>query len=132
MSDSLAPSVAIAQIFSSARVDAKHWQVAWKIENRGDAPLTIHSAWLPHSQFRAPEKQFGNLEIAPRARTQIGFVVEFAAPRATEIENAFLIMRVNYRGAAWKIFARVRVHIEQNRAPRATTELITVQKTEGR
>ena len=87
-------------------------RVAWRIENMDSSQVRIEETWLPHGQFRA-ERQ---LYVPPLALPGLSSLilereVNFAAVTAGAIENAFLILRVHYREAEWRIFVRVRAEV---------------------
>jgi hypothetical protein len=43
------------------------------------------------------------------------------------VENAFLILRVLWRDRPWRIFARLRVVVDQHGVPENRTEVVTTQ-----
>ena len=104
------------------------WQVAWRIENRTDGPVEIVEAWIPHGRFRAEEQRDGLArQIGPGGSELLERRVLFEEPPGTVVENAFLVLRLNWRGRAWRMFARHRVEAGPSGAPRPICELITSQ-----
>ncbi|MGH7835396.1 MAG: hypothetical protein ACREQK_17270 [Candidatus Binatia bacterium] len=58
---------------------------------------------------------------------RLEFTVKCEEPPGTVVENAFLILRVNWSKAPWLILARLRVSVDDNGAPQSVTEAITAQ-----
>ena len=86
------------------------------------------AAWLPHGRFRGPRRRFEPpLALGPAGHADLELVVSCAERPGTTVENAFLILGVRWRGAAWRIFARLAVEFDDQAAPRPRTELITRQ-----
>jgi hypothetical protein len=123
------PQIALWQISSKSIGAAGEWNIGWQIENRGAYLLTIFSARLPHGQFKAEEKRFDpKLELAPGECQPFCANVRCDEPVGEVTENAFVIFHVNWLGAPWRIFARVRVTIGADAVPVATTEAVTTQR----
>jgi hypothetical protein len=49
-------------------------------------------------------------------------------PAGSIVENAFLILLVEWLEASWRLFVRFRVTIGQQGEPETATELITTQR----
>ncbi len=123
------PEIAVKQLSAKQAAVAGAWTTAWEIRNLGAAPLSILAARFPHGKFRWEEIEFTpaiNLP-AKKART-IELEVRCDEPAGTEVENAFLILRVLRREEPWLILARLRVRVSADGAPATTTELITAQR----
>ena len=69
---------------------------------------------------------------AVNVAAQDHFILDLAIachePPNTTIENAFLILFVNWQENQWRFFVRLQVTIDQQGHPAATTESITVQR----
>ena len=105
------------------------WNILWELQNLGAAALTIISARLPHGQFRSPEHCFAPaLELAAGASKQFTIFVHCDEPAGLVTKNAFVILRCQWHGEAWRIFIRIRVTVTAEGAPETATELITTQK----
>ncbi|HEX6510946.1 MAG TPA: hypothetical protein VF157_01510 [Chloroflexota bacterium] len=103
----------------SAQRANSHWRVAWRIHNDGREPLTILSAWLPHSSFRSNQWQLDPpLAIAPNGDALLESTVTWPG---SDVENAFLILRL----PAGRVFARLRVSPAAGGAPLAVCEAVT-------
>ncbi len=104
------------------------WIVSWRVENRGDRPLTLLAAWLPHGRFRGAERP---LEPPPRLLPDESATLERAVawdePPGTAVENAFVILRALWGDEAWRILVRLLVVADERGAPTNTVELITTQ-----
>lgn len=104
------------------------WQITWSIVNLGDAPLTILAARAPHGKFHGEEKEFTPpVELASNQSGRIELEVLSSEANGSEVENAFLILRVVSAGDRWLILARLRVYVNGEGKPATTTESITVQ-----
>jgi hypothetical protein len=107
---------------------AGEWQVTWRVENLGQA-VVIDSAWVPHGRFRGQ----GRVNfVPPRAlpggeSALLELTVHADEAPGTLVENAFLILRVSLAGAAWRVFARMRIEFDASGAPRPVPELVTLQ-----
>jgi hypothetical protein len=102
--------------------------VSWRIQNLGAGTLEILSALLPHGRFRCEEGKLDPiLVIQPKRSAPLDFSVKCEEQRGTIVENAFLILRVLWKGKPWHILARLRVSINEGGTPETTTELVTTQ-----
>jgi hypothetical protein len=121
------PKVRIEQ--EKVRRAAEHrWRVEWKIDNLGDAPLSILAVRLPHGKFRSDEKLSDPpLEVAAHQSGRFEVEARCAEAPGAEVENAFVILRITQNGAPWLILARLRIRIDDHGTPNGVTELITVQ-----
>jgi hypothetical protein len=103
--------------------------VTWHIQNLGQQPFQLLAAWLPHSRFRNEERELTFMpELLPGERARLELPVTCHEQPETVVENAFLIVRVLWRGEPWRIFARLRVVFDEQGGPQTTTELVTVQR----
>lgn len=122
------PRVVVQQL-SAKRVATGAWATAWEICNLGAEPLTILSARLPHGKFRWEEVELmPAVELGPKEARKLDLKVRCGESPGTEVENAFLILRVLWQEKPWLILARLRVRVSEDGAPTTTTELITAQR----
>ena len=122
------PKVQVAQETVQRSPTPDRWQVRWRIENLGDRQLKILAARLPHGKFRSAETEFTRaILIEPKQSGRIELEVRCNEPPGSIVENAFLIMRVLCADAPWLILARLRVSVNDKRAPVTAAELITAQ-----
>lgn len=104
------------------------WPVDWRIRNRGIDPMHIEGTWLPHGRFRCGRQQLPTpLVVSPGQSARLRLLVQCNEEPGTAVENAFVILRVEWQGVAWGIFVRMRVEIDDQRAPTTVTEVITAQ-----
>jgi len=123
------PQIALSQV-SAARAElAEYWHVGWKVENRGEHPIKILAARLPHGQFKSEEVIFGpSMELSPGKSEGFQVSVRCHEPAGLVTENAFVIFQVTWLGEPWRVFVRVRVSASSEGQPSATTESVTTQK----
>lgn len=67
--------------------------------------------------------------LLPGESARLEFAVACAADPGATVENAFLILRVNWLKEPWRILARMQVVFDEQGRPRAITELVTTQRT---
>jgi hypothetical protein len=122
------PQVAVRQI-SAKLVATGTWTTEWEIRNLGAASLKILAARFPHGKFRGEEREFTPaIDLGSKEARELELEVRCEEPAGTEVENAFLILRVLQREEPWLILARLRVRVSEGGAPATTTELITAQR----
>jgi len=123
------PEIAIEQLSAKQAAVAGTWTTAWEIRNLGAPPLIILAARFPHGKFRWEEIEFAPaIDLGPKEARKLELEVRCDEPPGTEVENAFLILRVLQREEPWLILARLRVRVSEDGAPAAATELITAQR----
>jgi hypothetical protein len=124
-----APKVEIEAIHHARTSGSGHWSFTWRIRNLTDRPIKFLAARLPHGQFRSQERAFNPpLEAASGANVEMETSVLCAEPAGTVIENAFLILLTEWQESRWRIFARLRMTMNQREEPEAVTELVTTQQ----
>jgi hypothetical protein len=122
------PKVRVEQVTIRPGARPDHWRAEWRVENLGDAPLKILAARLPHGKFYCEEKELApGIVLEPTQSGRIELEARCGEPPGAMVENAFLIMRVLWAGRPWLILARLRVCVNEEGTPTATTELITTQ-----
>jgi hypothetical protein len=99
------------------------WLVTWRITNLGADRLRLVSAIQPHSRFRTDETPLVG-DVPAAATSEITLPVRFVEPPGTVVENPFLIVRVEARGAEWNVLARVRVTSGAGGAPTASPNVV--------
>lgn len=105
------------------------WTVRWRIGNEGDLPLRLLNAQCPHSQFKSADTTF-DVEIGPRAETDVRILVRFAESPGVIVENAFLILRLREKGE-WRVLARVRVTAGPRGEPLAGDSVVVTTQRVG-
>ena len=122
------PRVEILPLACQAGEAAGRWRCAWEVVNLGPRELLIEAAWLPHGRFRAETVSYAPpRRLAPRARTRLEGVVSSAGTAGEVVENAFLILRVCWGEAAWRVLARLTITYDARAHPVQTLALLTAQ-----
>jgi hypothetical protein len=123
------PQITVEQIHRIKRPRTGHWVFQWRIENRTDHSLRLCSVRAPHGKFKADESKLKpGLEIGSGKNSSIELMVVCDEPAGAIVENAFLILLVEWLQAKWRLFVRLRVTIDQKGEPETVTELITTQR----
>lgn len=126
-----APRLNVSVAVSQQLRDTGKAQVAWRIESLDATQVSIEESWLPHGQFRAERRAYvPPLALPAWGSSVIEREVSFAAT-AGIVENAFLILRVHYREAEWRIFVRIRAEVTQSGGIDPIVESITVDPVSG-
>jgi hypothetical protein len=125
----MAPRVRV-EVLDSRSVAPGRWQFAWLVHNDAHEQLELEAAWIPHGRFRGDGRLPLSGVVEPGQATRLEFAVTAAEPPGTDVENAFLILRVASHGEAWRIFARMRITFDARAVPRPSVELITTQSIE--
>ena len=115
---------------SAARAGVtEYWSIGWEVANTGDQSITILTARLPHGQFRSGEVTFEPpMDLRPHESEQFQTTVRCNEPSGPVTENAFVIFLLTWMEQSWRIFARIRVVINDAGMPQTTTESITTQR----
>jgi hypothetical protein len=124
-----APEITLEQI-SAARIDKPgYWKVAWELKNVAPLPVKLLAVRLPHGQFKSEKLQFEPaIDLLAQQKARFQVAVRCQEPAGLVTENAFVIFDIDWRGAPWRIFVRVRVIVDEKGEPSATIELITTQE----
>ncbi len=124
-----APAIALAQR-GAQREDASHrWRIRWAVANRGEAPLELFSARLPHGQFKGDGNELvPALTLAGGAAAEFETFVRCEEPPGPVTDNAFVIFEAVWLGAPWRIFVRLRVEINGAGEPGTSVQSITTQQ----
>jgi hypothetical protein len=123
------PKVAVGELRRNSEVGSDRWLFAWRIQNLTQQPIKFFAARCPHGKFRSNERTFDPpLHAAVGKNTTIEMSVLCDEPAGTIVENAFLILLVEWLEAKWRLFVRFRVTVNQQGEPETATELITTQR----
>jgi hypothetical protein len=123
------PSIEVVQVEQSRSLNPGRWLFRWRVENKTEKAMRLVSVRVPHGKFKADERKFGP---AAKIAAQDSFILDLAAafkePPNTIIENAFLILLVDWQENSWRFFVRLRIKVDHQGHPETATESITVQQ----
>ncbi|MEX0805057.1 MAG: hypothetical protein WD688_17310 [Candidatus Binatia bacterium] len=121
--------IGVDQIDRSGSDNPGEWLFKWRIQNKTAEPMRCLSVRVPHEKFRARERVFEPpLEVAVGASVILNMAVFCDEPPETIVENAFLILHIDWRQAHWRLFVRLEIRVGTQGAPDTVTESITVQR----
>lgn len=102
------------------------WRVAFEVRNTGGEPVQLLEAWLPHGRLWAEAVSLTSQPLLDSgASVHLAFTVGFDEPPGEFVENAFVILRVQWRNEEWRVLTRLAVTADADGSPLASTELIT-------
>lgn len=91
--------------------------------------MRLLSVRVPHGKFKAEECKFlPSVEIAAKDSFVLEVAVTCDEPPETTIENAFLILLVDWQDTQWRFFVRLQIQVNQQGEPDSATESITAQR----
>jgi hypothetical protein len=123
------PRLWVEQAGEAEPLGGKRWATRWRVQNRGPHPVRLHEAWLPHGRWRGERQDVSALgELAAGETRELAAEAWTDGAPGEEIENAFVILRVESGGETWRVFARLRIVVDAAGRPRARTESITVAR----
>jgi hypothetical protein len=123
------PKVAVDELRRNREVGSDRWLFGWRIQNLTEQPIKFLAARCPHGKFKSDERFFDPpLRVVAGKNATIEMSVLCDEPPGTIVENAFLILSVEWLHSKWRLFVRFRVTINQQGEPETATELITTQR----
>jgi hypothetical protein len=123
------PHVELKQIEAARDRIPGQWRIVWALKNFSRQPLRVDSVRFPHQQFKSDERIFRpSIDLNEGVEVEFEQIIRCEEPPGLVTENAFAIFYTTWFGASWRIFVRLKVVVEGDGDPRATTELITAQK----
>ena len=123
------PQIEVEQVERGTSEERGRWLFEWRVRNRTRAPMSLLSVRVPHGKFKAEERSFlPPVKIAAQGYFILDLAIACQEPPNTIIDNAFLILFVTWQENHWRFFVRLRITVDQQGAPEATTESITVQQ----
>jgi hypothetical protein len=126
--DWVGPRVEVEMMCCEASDADGFWRMAWRLRNVDAKAICVLAAWLPHGKLHAERTQYAPpLDVGPGRGIDLPFLVRCQEEAGTVVENAFLILSVEWGGGSWRILARLRVAVNDAGAPSTTTAVITVQ-----
>lgn len=120
------PRVLVAQ--AACARHGERWRVGWRITNSTSFEMRLLDARIPHGQFLGEPVQLDRVRVPRSGSTDLDAVVVCNGAQGDVVENAFLIVTVEWRQARWRILARMTVRFGPDGAPRTATERVTVQQ----
>ena len=124
-----APKIEVEQVERGTSERLGRWLFQWRVRNMTEAPMSLLSVRVPHGRFKGEEREFGPAaKVAAQDHFILDLVVACQEPPNTIIENAFLILLLNWQENQWRFFVRLQITIDQQGRPATTTESITVQQ----
>jgi hypothetical protein len=123
------PGIAVEELRRNREIGSDRWLFGWRIQNLTQQPIKFLAARCPHGKFRSGERIFEPpLSVAGGENATIEMPVLCNEPAGTIVENAFLILLVQWLETRWRLFVRLRVTINGKGEPETATELITTQR----
>jgi hypothetical protein len=123
------PKITVEELRRNREAGSDRWLFGWRIQNLTQQPIKFLAVRCPHGKFRSNERTFDPpLHAAGGKNTTIEMSVLCDEPAGTIVENAFLILLVEWLEASWRLFVRFRVTINEKGEPETATELITTQR----
>src|SRR5262249_8376259 len=123
------PRIAVEELRRNREIGSDRWLFGWRIQNLTQQPIKFLTARCPHGKFRSNERTFDPPSyIAGGENATIEVPVLCNEPPGTIVENAFLILLVEWLETSWRLFVRFRVTINKKGEPETATELITIQR----
>ena len=127
--DDEGPIIKVEQVGRSSKLKSGVWEVCWRVENLNEEAVEIISARAPHGKYRSPEHEFlPRVKISGSQSARIQLAVSCEEASGVTIENAFLILLVDWLNARWRIFVRFVVTVDGAGRPATKTELITTHR----
>jgi hypothetical protein len=127
--ESEGPSIEVAQVEQSRSLNPGRWLCRWRVENKTEKAMRLLSVRVPHGKFKAEECKFlSAAKIAAEDSLILELTVACEEPPEAVIENAFLILLVDWQENSWRFFVRLRIRVSQQGHPETATESITVQR----
>ena len=123
------PSIEVAQVEQSRSLNPGRWLFRWRVENKTEKAMHLISVRVPHGKFKAEERKFlPPATIDARDSFILDMAVDCEEPPETIIENAFLILFVDWQENHWRLFVRLQIRVNQQGNPAAVTQSVTVQR----
>lgn len=123
------PDIELRQLSAVRNGQLDSWRVAWLLKNKGAHQLLLQAVRLPHGQFKSEERRFEPaVELRPNGERLFETLVQCDEPSGEVTENAFVIFYVISFEEPWRVFVRMRVVVDFEGKPQATTESVTSQK----
>ena len=123
------PSIEVEQVERGTTENLGRWLFKWRVRNVTETPMSLLSVRVPHGKFKTGERKFvPPVKIDVKDQFILDLAVACEEPPNTIIDNAFLILLVDWHANQWRFFVRLRISVDQQRHPETATESITVQQ----
>jgi hypothetical protein len=123
------PQIEVEQAECDTSENPGQWLFKWRVRNQTETPMNLLSVRVPHGKFKAEERKFGpSVEIAAQDQFILDLAVACQEPPDTIVDNAFLILFLNWQQSQWRFFVRLRITVGQDGRPETATESITAQQ----
>ena len=123
------PQVELTQIKAERDRIGAQWQIVWALKNGSRHPLRVTTVRFPHRQFKSIERIFQPpIDLNEDAEVEFSERIQCEEQPGLVTENAFAIFYVTWLGDQWRLFVRLKVVVNLDGIPQATTEMITAQK----
>jgi hypothetical protein len=123
------PKIEIEQVEPSRSENPGRWLFKWRVRNETETTMSLLSVRIPHGKFKAEERKFlPPSNILAEDSLFLEMVISCEEPPNTIIENAFLILLVDWQENHWRLFVRLQIKIDQQGRVDTATESVTVQQ----
>ena len=122
-------SIAVDQVERSSGANPGWWLFKWRVRNQTYEAMRLLSVRVPHGKFKGEDLRFvPSVEIAGKDCLILEVAVRCDEPPETIIENAFLILLVDWQQSQRRFFVRLQVRVNQQGEVDTVTESITAQR----
>jgi len=123
------PQVELKQTKAEHDRVSGQWRIVWTLKNLARHPLYVTSVRFPHQQFKSSEVTFEPpRDLNEHVEMEFEQLIQCDSGPGLVTENAFAIFYATWLGTLWRIFVRLKVIVNVDGSPQASTELITAQK----
>jgi hypothetical protein len=123
------PIIDVEQVERSRTANPGRWLFSWRLRNKSETAMGLVSVRVPHGKFKAEESKFlAPVEIGAKNSFVLEVAVTCEQPPETVIENAFLILLVDWQESKWRFFVRLQITVNHQGEPDTKTESITAQR----
>ena len=123
------PQIELKQTIAERDRISARWRIGWSLKNLSRHPLSVTSVRFPHQLFKSSELTFDPpRDLNEDVGMEFEQLIQCDSAPGLVTENAFAIFYATWLGARWRIFVRLKVIVNVDGSPQATTELITAQK----
>lgn len=121
-----APDLRIEPIGDAER-EGDAWRTSWRVINNDPLAIRCVSAVAPHAKFRSADTRL-DFDVRGGGVGTLTLLIHADGSPRSEIENAFVILRIERGEEQWRLLVRVRVPIDENGRPRPRVETMTTQR----